>query len=512
MIYQGELKSLVSWLGTLPVGSASSQPWLNIAHAWTLAYAGEFDDIESLLIATENSLVRPDEYTQRQVMSEVECQSIVGHIATIRAYTAAIRGDMSLAGELADEALQHLPADDLMLRGYTMTLLSTVLRSSGDLITAAEASSKAAAISRSADDSRLYAVVLCDLAALYYTQGRLHKTIAACQDVQRISDEYAGQSGQPLPVVGYAYMRLSAVLREWNDLENAKQYAREGLELCKHWGQADFTVYSYIELSNVLDAIGDLDGALDAIQTGGRIASDMSPWPGLHVAAQQARLWLLQGDLRQLSRWIQESELKVDDSLSFQSLFRYIILARVLIAQGGFDEAVGLLDRLLKLAETASAMGYVIEILVLQASALQSQGKIDLALVSLERALYHSEPEDYMRMYLDQGPSIGKLLRKAAARGIMVDYVDKLLTALDKDTLSKQQIMKVIPVADVEPLSERELEVLRLLKTHLPSTEIAKELTISVNTVRTHIKNIYSKLHVHNRLDAVQRAQELELL
>jgi LuxR family maltose regulon positive regulatory protein len=508
MIYHGESRTLVSWLEALPDEVVRSQPWFSIAHAWTLAYAGEFDAIETLLKETEKVLVGFDEL----VLSEVEYQRIVGHIAIIRSYIAARRGDSSRAAKQACKALQHLPADNLMERGYILTLLGAVLRTSGDFNAATEASTKAIAISQATGDSQLSAVVLCDQAALHYSQGQLHKAAAICRDAEQISDKYAGQSGRPLPVMGYAYIRLSAVLREWNELETATGYAREGLELCKQWGQADFLVYSYIEVAKVLQAIGDMDGALDAIQTGKRIASNVSPWPGFHVATQQARLWLVQGKLEDVTRWVQVSGLRNDDSLSFQYLFRYIVLARVLIAQGVFDEAAGLLSRLLEVAETARAMGCMIEILILQALALQAQGKIDHALTSLERALVFAEPEGYVRTFIDEGSSMGKLLQQTTAPGVAVGYVGKLLTALKKETKSKRQLGEGFSASIVEPLSERELEVLRLLKTHLSSTGIAEELTISANTVRTHIKNIYSKLNVHNRQDALQRAQELELI
>ncbi|MES0361854.1 MAG: LuxR C-terminal-related transcriptional regulator, partial [Anaerolineales bacterium] len=311
---------------------------------------------------------------------------------------------------------------------------------------------------------------------------------------------------------GYAYTRLSAVLREWNDLEKATHFAGEGLELCKQWGQADFLVSSYIEVAKVLQANGDIDGAYEAILNGKRIASTVSPWHGFHVESQQVRLWLAHGNLENVSCWVQESGLRIDDRLSFQYLFRYIVLTRVFIAQGEFDQAAGLLPRLLEVAETAKAMSYMIEILVLQAMSLQAQGKIDLALTPLERALALAEPEGFERTFIDEGIPMGVMLRQAVVQEIAVGYAEKLLSALDLETKDRLGPRSASHESMVEPLSERELEVLRLLKTHLSSTAIAEELTISVNTVRTHIKNIYSKLNVHNRQEAVQRAQEIELL
>lgn len=520
MIYHSELRTLVRWLDALPDEAVRSQPWLCVAHAWTLAQAGKFDAVEPLLQEVEKALVGPDEHIEGPVLSdaslwtglkavtqsEAEGQRIVGHIAAIRAYAAALRGEISRAVELAREALEHLPAGDLMVRGYTTTLLSAVLRLSGDLVAAAEASAEALVIGQAAGDSHLVADVLCDLAALHFLQGQLHKAVTTCRDAQQIADKYVRQGGRPLPVMGYAYIRLSVVLREWNDLETATRCAREGLELCRQWGQADVLVYGYSEVAKVSQAIGDADDALDAIQNGERIAISVSPWLGIHVAAQQARLWLVQGNLEAASRWVQESGLSIDDRFGFQHLFRYIILARVLIAQGAFDKAVGLLARLLEVTEAAGAIGYVIEILVLQTLALQALGKVDQALTALERALSLAEPEGYVRTFIDEGALIGELLRQAAVRGIAPDYVSKLLSALGA-TPPRSHTPTLI-----EPLSERELEVLRLLTTHLPHAEIAEKLFISINTVRSHVKNIFSKLNVHNRIEAVQRAEELGLI
>jgi LuxR family maltose regulon positive regulatory protein len=507
LIYYGELRTLVRQLAALPLEVARSRPWLCVAHAWTLAYAGELDGAEALLQEAGEVLVGLDEHVEERVLGETEGRRMVAHIAAIRAYAAALKGDMSLAAELARDALQHLPAGDLMMRGYATTLLGAVLRPCGDLVAAAEACAEAVAISQAAGDSYFAAVALCDLAALHFVRGQLHEVAAACQDVQRIADRYGQRGGRPLPVLGYAYVRLSAVLREWNDLETAMRYAREGLELCKQWGQSDVLVYGYSEVAKVLQTSGDADGALNAIQEGKRTASSVSPWPGLHVAAEQALLWLAQENVGAASRWVQGSELGIHDELSFQHLFQYIVLARVLAAQGAFHEASRLLARLLEVADRAGANGYVIEILVLQAMAQHAQRKLDPALTALGRALSLAEPEGYVRTFIDEGAPIAQLLRQTAARGITPDYVSSLLAALESEMREERRIDEL-----VEPLSERELEVLRLLTTHLSSTEIAQELFISVNTVRSHIKSIYGKLNVHSRKDAIQRAQELELL
>ena len=515
MMDRGELTTLVGWLDALPDEVVCSRPWLCVAHAWVLAYAGQADAVEPLLRDAEKALDGFDQAAK----ADVEGQRIAGHIAAIRTYVAGLRGDMSRSAELAREALERLSEEDLMARGWTALMLGFALRYKGDLVGAAHALAEATAISQMAGDSHVVMLVLCELAALQFLQGRLHKAAATCRDALQSADEYARRGGQRLPVTGYAYARMSNVLREWNDLEAALRHAREGLELCKQWRQADALLEGYIHLARALQAIGDADGALSAIQEAKQVASDVSPWFVVYAEAYEARLWLAQGDVATAALWAQESGLSIDDDLSFQYEFIYRTLARILVTQSRsdptgrlLDEALGLLAQLLQVVEVVGAMGSAIEILVLQAMALQAQGEGDQALTALERALSLAEPEGFVRIFIDEGAPMGRLLRQAIAHGSAADYAGKLLAALEKETKDERQIEQPCPSPLVEPLSERELEVLRLLTTHLSSTEIAKELCISVNTTRSHIKNIYSKLNVHRRVEAIQRAEELELL
>jgi LuxR family maltose regulon positive regulatory protein len=206
--------------------------------------------------------------------------------------------------------------------------------------------------------------------------------------------------------------------------------------------------------------------------------------------------------------------LSAGDDLSYLREFEHITLVRVLLARYKSDhadhsllEAIGLLKRLLQAAEDGGRVGNVIEILVLQALAYQAQGDTSAALAPLERALTLAEPEGYVRMFSGEGAPMAALLEKAAKQSIAPNYVAQLLSAPGKagDKTPVEQGL-------LDPLSERELDVLRLLATDLNGPEIARELTVSLNTVRTHIKNIYTKLGVNNRQGALLRADELGLL
>jgi LuxR family maltose regulon positive regulatory protein len=241
----------------------------------------------------------------------------------------------------------------------------------------------------------------------------------------------------------------------------------------------------------------------------------------------QVRLWLAQGDLNAAAHWARASGLTADDEPDFKRELEHIILARVLVALGRaqpagshLDDALKLLARLLRTAESAGWTGKAIESLVLQALAFEAKGEDAESLAALERALSLAEPQGYVRIFVDEGIPMAAMLDKAAARGITPDYVSQLLTGFEIETKGDGRttdLPRSSPALSqaeglVEHLSDRELEVLRWLSTDLSAPEIAAELVVSVNTVRTHIKHIYRKLDVHGRYQAVERARGLDLL
>ena len=221
--------------------------------------------------------------------------------------------------------------------------------------------------------------------------------------------------------------------------------------------------------------------------------------------------------------WARERGLSVDDDLSYLREFEHITLARMLIAEYESDrversilEAMGLLERLLKAAEEGGRMGSVIEILVLQALAHEAQDDIPSALAPLERALTLAEPEGYVRIFVDEGNPMVRLLSKAAAHGIMPDYVAKLLAAFkaeEQTSKDKAHLSSAPPPQPlVEPLSQRELQVLHLIAHGLSNREIGERLFLALDTVKGHNRRIYAKLAVRNRTQAVGKARALHIL
>jgi len=310
------------------------------------------------------------------------------------------------------------------------------------------------------------------------------------------------------------YVGISELHRERNDLPAALHDLQRSQDLGQHAGLPQNRYRWCVAMARVRQAQGDLAGELDLLDEAERLyISDF--FPNVRpISAMKARVWIAQGRLGEALSWASEQGLSPEDNLSYLREFEHVTLARLLLAQypserteRSIHQAVGLLDRLLRAADEGQRAGSALEILVLQAVADQMRDNVSAALWPLERALTLAEPEGYVRIFVDQGPPMAALLEAAAERGIAASYVRRLLGAFDKGEPG-------MPVRQdlIDPLSERELDVLRLLATDLDGPDFARQLVVSLNTVRTHTKNIYAKLGVNNRRAAVRRAGELDLL
>jgi LuxR family maltose regulon positive regulatory protein len=306
------------------------------------------------------------------------------------------------------------------------------------------------------------------------------------------------------------YVGMSEVHRERDDLHAATQQLLRSQELGEHTGLPQNQYRWQVAMARIAEAEGNLAGALDLLNEAERLyMGDM--FPNVRpVPALKARVLIAQGRVGEALGWARQQGLSVDDDLSYLREFEHITLARMLLAQraeASVHEAARLLERLLLAAEEGERTGRVIEILVLQALTRQRLRNIPAALACLERAVTLAEPEGYVRVFVDEGPPMASLLKALAKQGTAGNYVRRLLAALaetEHDSPVKQAL--------IEPLSERELDVLRLLGSELDGPAIARELSVSLNTMRTHTKNIYAKLAVTSRRAAVRRAAELGLL
>jgi LuxR family maltose regulon positive regulatory protein len=349
-------------------------------------------------------------------------------------------------------------------------------------------------------------------------QGQLHYAAETYRQALQLADSSSPHgasrdrdSRRTAPFAGLAHIGLAELFYEWNDLAGARRHVWQGIELGERSRSVDVLQggCSYLIMSQVFRAQGDLDGSIELIRKAELFArSHNQVYVIALAAALRAQLWLAQGNLPAASRWARDRELSPTDKLSYARETEYITLARVLVARGQTGEALGLLARLLAAAQEAKRVGSALKILALTALAFQAQNDLDRAASMLEQALSIAEPEGYIRTFVDEGPPLKMLLRQALSRGLAPPYVTRLLSTWDETAAPATPATQSL----VDPLSERELEVLRLVAAGLSNPEIAEELYLSVNTVKAHTKNIYGKLNVRGRMQAVDRARELHLL
>jgi LuxR family maltose regulon positive regulatory protein len=331
------------------------------------------------------------------------------------------------------------------------------------------------------------------------------------------------EQGEPIPPdTADLHRELSELYLEQGNLEAAAQHLQRSKELGEK-AQSPVSRYrlciDQARLKTAQTAQGDLEGALALLDEAQRLYI-RSPLPDFcPISAMKARIWVRQGRLTKALEWASRQGLSANDAPSYLREFEHMTLARVLIARytsdreaGSIKDAISMLERLLQAAEAGGRMGSVIEILASLTLAHAAQGDIPLALVSLGRALTLAEPEGYVRIFLDEGKPMAELLGRMKDEGRtarLKKYVHKLLAAFGTEEIHPSSFI-LQPL--IEPLSEHELEVLRLLRTELSGPEIARKRMVSLNTIRTHTQHIYAKLGVNSRRAAVHRAEELGLL
>ncbi len=506
------------WLEMIPEEVIQVRPVLSVAIAWVMLSDGEFEGVEARLRDAERWLDAttgtragsPAAPAEMVVVNEAEYRRLPGTIELYRASLALARGEPLGAIRHARRTLDLAPEHEHRTRASASGLMAIAFWGSGDLQAAHSAWAECAAgLRRAGHIADIFGCAI-GMANIQLAQGRLGAAMRTYeQALQRASE----QSGPVLRGTADMYVGMSEVHRERNDLAAAAQLLLRSQELGDALGLPQNRYRWRVAMSRIRQAQGDLDGALELLNEAERLyMGDMFP-NVVPVPALKARVLIAQDRLGEALGWAREQGLSVDDDLSYLREFEHITLARMLLARFRGEraghcahEATRLLERLLLAADEGGRTGHVIEILVLAALAHQAIGENPAALACLERALTLAEPQGYVRVFTDEGPPMTSLLRAAAKQGTTRNYARRLLAALSETGQNR-------PIGGdlIDPLSERELDVLRLLGTELDGPAIARELMVSLNTVRTHTKNIYAKLAVTSRRAAVRRAAELGL-
>jgi LuxR family maltose regulon positive regulatory protein len=496
MIERSELARLLTWLETLPEEEVQARPLLALHYGWVLFLSGQNKQAATRLEAVE-AMLEADEAKQTP--------EVQAHIAAIRAYLARLAGDFAATIALSRQALTHLPEQDALLRGMVTFNLAIAHYFQGEFEPAYQLLTEIIATGQTAQrvSSILSAIYLNT--QLLRARGALRQALQLCQEGLEL---VARRGWQDFPAAGFVYVAFGDLLRERNELTTAAEYLEKGIKLGQAGGHPRILIIGHVWLAWLRQTQGDVTGSHEAIQAALQIDQQYEGsrfWPLPPAACCQARLWIAQGDLAAANLWAQTSGLNPADSpITYHYEVEYLTLARLLIAQGNLEAAEALLFRLHQATAAAGRSGSLIEILVLQAITFAGQKRSDEALSALEQALDLAEAEGFVRIFLDEGAPMAGLLRRAVAQDRHASYALGLLDALGEAVTAPQPL--------VEPLSERELEVLRRVAAGYSNQEIAQDLVVAVSTVKKHINNIYGKLGVGSRTQAVARARELELL
>lgn len=518
--YQSQ--SWVSWLRQLPEAVINARPMLNLGYAWAFLNQGDVDAAEARLSHAEQWLNAPAEARQSAnmvVLDEAQFRLLPAAIASARAYRALTIGDTKAAIAHTQHALTLTSDEAHASHRQATALLALAYWADGDLETADQhllafmhAMQRLGILNDAVGISFMLADVRLPL-------GRLRAAFEGYGTSLAMIDAHS--DNPPLGTCD-VYRGLSELYVERNELDKAAQY----LQTSQKWdNQAVLTNWHYrlhVSQARLQAASGDYEAALASLQEAER-AYTGTPAPDVRpVAALRACLWIKLGRLNDAMDWARGQGLwqgqapVIPDDMPYMQEFNHITLARLLLARhktgvpDALNQALVLLARLLQSAQASSRQGSAIEILILQALAHDLTGDTSAALTALELALRLAEPEGFVRRFLDEGEPMKHLLTSALGQGILPTYTGRLVAAFgaSQPTTSPHNASQPL----IEPLSERELEILQFIAAGLSNREIADRLYLALSTVKGHNRNIFGKLQVQRRTEAVARARELGLL
>ena len=487
MLKRGEVITLLGWYQSLPEGFIRAHPQLCVEYCWPLLLTGKADVAESYLALSEQAAQGDSAF--------------LGKVAAAQAYAARVRGDGRRAVELSQRALSLLPQDDWGARSVVAMNLGMAYWYAGHLAGANQVLTEAREAAHRSGNSYAEATAQVFLCKVETARGKLHQAAEAYRQVI--------EGGGQTPIVALAHSDLAKLLYEGNELESAADHAQQAVELSQRTGNAEFQLAAFRTLALIKQAQRDIPAAHSALEQSARLAqhAGISLSARWHALAYHVLIALAGDELGAASRLIEQ--FPVLDQV--ETLPDYALLslaqARWLLTQGRRAACTELLDGRYDKVSRAGYQTAIVETRALQALAASSP---EISLPFLAEALKLAQPEGMIRTFVDLGEPMANLLERMKAEGEgMKEYLRKLLAAFGKAILHPSSF---IPHPLVEPLSERELAVLRLVAAGLSNREIAEKLIISPGTAKSHVNHICGKLDVRNRTQAVTRAKELGLV
>jgi len=507
VIARGQIKTLLSWISAFPEEAIKSRPRLLMHQGWIVFLSGKVKIASQILQEAKRALTSMPEGSNKNLLR--------GRLSAMLATITVLTRDIYGAIAEAREALANLPKDELIFRARATRVLGVTYMFLGDMEQALETLTQAKILALDGKNQFLASEILSQIGAVRKHQGQLSLAFEA---YQKILDLYEHPETAPPACLGY--VGLAEIALERNNLQEAETYLNTGIELCLK-GNIGYALQPAYLVGGLLHyALGDETGARKTIQKGEGLsrAGGGSLESILGLAWFQTRLYLLFGELVKAREWA--SGVLLPNGGSFDEMpvlleeMQQSLLARVHLKSGEFEKVFEICERISPQAETGGRLARVIELNLFMAIALWNLGQPDEALTALEKCLALAEPGGFVRLFLETGGTAIGLFRKAQAEGEHREYVSRLLAAIDGQQPGAGKDTVRVPSQEglIEPLTERELEVLRLMCAGYSNQRIADEMIVSVNTIKKHTSNIYGKLGVGNRAQAVLRAREIELI
>lgn len=508
LLMRGQALTLLRWLEALPREMILDRPVLGTLKGFSLILCGRSPEAAAGL------------YQELSIAGSLDAYQ--GEDATLQAMLAILQARTADAIRLSEQALRLLPAERTFFRSLAADSLGMAFTLAGEIDHAASAFEQVVEISTQSGNIMMTLMALTNLAGLRYVQGYMRLAVQACRQVVDLASQ---RIGRQTPMLGKTLLNLGEMLREQGDLDAAEQYLLEAAGMMEFFSEIGLPL-AWLALARIRMNKRDWAEAQTYLERARQNAqaTRSTLMDDRLVDVMQVRIWLARGEPDPARQWahtrgfLEHSPVEVfgevarNASLNELLLAEYLTLVRLDLVQRQPEHAIEMLTFLQELVEKRSFQRRIIEILTLKALALHQMGDLDQALQAIGKALALAEPEGYQRIFVDEGEPMARLLYKAIARGISPDYAGRLLAVLVQESLEAPPAGEV-PASDlVEPLSERELEVLGLVTEGLSNGEIASRLYISLSTVKGHTTNIFGKLGVKNRTQAVTRARSLGLL
>ncbi len=510
----GEQIVMFKWLDQLPDECKLSKPNLVICHARLLFQSGRQEAAEKRIDQLERTLARFS--TRNRCTSngrsgapeDPATTALQGRIAAIKAYMAACKVDLSGIAKYSRQALDCLSEKELGWRAIVAMSSAIAHDLKGDSMAAIEAHAKAVTATKKAGNLYFYLTEKLWLAVTLKNSGRLPEATTICRQLlNEVNDKTLAFN----VAVGHVWGTWGELLYELNELDEAHRFAKKGVVLLEQGHDVGHLGWRYSCLANILCSKQNLAGAEEIVPQMDNLmrTSVIPPWVLTRMKAVKARIYMMKGNIDALKKWVKECGLKLDDELTWLHEAEHIMFARILISQGRFDDALRLLNRLIAEGEKTGRILNQIETLILKGWVLNKKNNGAESMAAIQKALSLAEPGGYTRVFIDEGQPIAKLLER------ILDAKDNdIPKAFVKNLLAAFRLRQIVKRDDrlIERLSERELEVLRFIASGLSNKKISEELFISVSTVKTHLQNIYGRLNVHSRTEAIVKARELGLL